>query len=130
MENCECSIIAGCVVYSYTVEGPTKRSDSAMPVSRETAPTSRREAKAAKAPSHIATAKNAAARKEVSLKKIFLALLFVLLSPFALLIDIFAAGMRLVCQRLYGFVRTRTAAAGVLGTASCLLLVTSLLTLL
>ena len=119
MEHYDYRVIDGCGVYSYTVEAPASHTRAV----RESAPKPARKSKNARR----AVKKVVAADRESQMKKWLLSLLFVLLSPFALFGDALVAVFRFATQKLYGLFRGHGAAAGVLGTACCMIFLSAML---
>lgn len=102
MGNCDYRIIEGCKVYSYSVECPVR---AASPYRKSGAPL----------------------RKESRRKKLMLSILLVLMAPFAVIWDALCAAVSFVARRLFGRTGKRGMAVGMLGTASCLLLLSAVL---
>lgn len=102
MGNCDYRIIEGCKVYSYSVECPVH---AASPCRKSGAPL----------------------RKENRRKKLMLSILLVLLAPFAVIWDALHAAVSFVARRILGRAGKRGMAVGMLGTASCLLLLSAVL---
>ena len=64
-------------------------------------------------------------RKENRRKKLMLSILLVLLAPFAVIWDALHAAVSFVARRILGRAGKRGMAVGMLGTASCLLLLSA-----
>ena len=102
MGNCDYRIIEGCKVYSFSVECPVR---PVAPCRKSGAPL----------------------RKENRRKKLMLSILLVLLAPFAVIWDALHAAVSFVARRILGRAEKRAMAVGMLGTASCLLLLSAVL---
>lgn len=122
MEHYDYRVIDGCGVYSYTVEAPAAHAHTARASEQKSVRAPKRARRAVK--------KAVAAGREGQMKKWLLSLLFILLSPFALLGDALVAVFRFATQKLYGLFRGHGAAAGVLGTACCMIFLSAMLFLL
>lgn len=95
-------MIAGCTVYSYTVECPVRTKKGKR--------TSKRSA-------------------NISLKKLLLAVLFTVLAPFAILLDGLFAAVAHLSRSITANDRRRAAITNVLGVASSFILFSTLLML-
>lgn len=102
MGNYDYRMIEGCHVYSFSVECPAR-------------------------PANGSPKKSGAVRKGRGLRKILLSILLVLLSPFALLLDTLYAACMFVRRRLFARVRKGGMVVGMLGTVSCLLVLSAVL---
>lgn len=102
MGNCDYRIIEGCKVYSFSVECPVR-------------------------PVASCRKSGVPLRKENRRKKLMISILLVLLAPFAVIWDALHATVSAIARRIFGRARKRGMAVGMLGTASCLLLLSAVL---
>ncbi len=112
MEHYDMRVIADCVVYSYEVPGPAKQKEKTDSVKKRSKQTASRSARRR-------------AHQTAALRTILLRVLFVLLAPFALLIDGMAALAHAFVRALRVSVRRPVRGISALGAFSFLAVIFS-----